>query len=226
MQWFQPRSTRAHLDRQGVSPINPSFQRPCQTTGLNCTWNNPGCKVHGANMGPTWVLSAPDGPHVGPMNLAITERRLKSSNLWFHFLSRCLTRRICSMNRTRWRRRPTNRRTGHGWGGGWEAGGQKLDEAGAEEGENSNTVRTGRGDRREIWHYSAVIMGAMASEITSLTIVYSAVYSGADHQRKHQSSASLAFVRRIHGSPVNFPHKWSVKRKMFHLMTSSCHGRS
>ena len=28
--------------------------------------------VHGANMGPTWVLSAPDGPHVGPMNLAIT----------------------------------------------------------------------------------------------------------------------------------------------------------
>ena len=28
-------------------------------------------KVHGANTGPTWVLSAPDGPHVGPMNLAI-----------------------------------------------------------------------------------------------------------------------------------------------------------
>ena len=28
-------------------------------------------KVHGANMGPTWVLSAPDGPHVGRMNLAI-----------------------------------------------------------------------------------------------------------------------------------------------------------
>ena len=33
--------------------------------------NNPHSKVHGANMGPTWVLSAPDGPHVGPMNLAI-----------------------------------------------------------------------------------------------------------------------------------------------------------
>ena len=30
-------------------------------------------KVHGANMGPTWVLSAPDGPHVGPMNLAIRD---------------------------------------------------------------------------------------------------------------------------------------------------------
>ena len=31
----------------------------------------PDSKVHGANMGSTWVLSAPDGPHVGPMNLAI-----------------------------------------------------------------------------------------------------------------------------------------------------------
>ena len=31
----------------------------------------PDNKVHGATMGPTWVLSAPDGPHVGPMNLAI-----------------------------------------------------------------------------------------------------------------------------------------------------------
>ena len=37
-------------------------------------------------------------------------------------------------------------------------------------------------------------MGAMASQITSLTIVYSTTYSGAE-QRKHQSSASLAFVR-------------------------------
>ena len=31
----------------------------------------PDSKVHGANMRPTWVLSAPDGPHVGPMNLDI-----------------------------------------------------------------------------------------------------------------------------------------------------------
>ena len=30
---------------------------------------SPDSQVHGANMGPTWVLSAPDGPHVGPMNL-------------------------------------------------------------------------------------------------------------------------------------------------------------
>ena len=43
------------------------------------------------------------------------------------------------------------------------------------------------------WHYCDVIMSAMASQITSLTIVYSTVYSCSD-QRKHQSSASLAFV--------------------------------
>ena len=58
-----------------------------------------------------------------------------------------------------------------------------------------------------------VIMGAMASQTTSLTIVYSTVYSGADH-RKHQSSASLAFVGGIHRGPVNSPHKWPVTRKM------------
>ena len=34
---------------------------------------NPDNKVHGANMGPTWVLSAPDGPHVDPITLAIWE---------------------------------------------------------------------------------------------------------------------------------------------------------
>ena len=63
-------------------------------------------------------------------------------------------------------------------------------------------------------HYIDVIMGAVASQIASLTIVYSTVYSDAD-QRKHQSSASLAFVRGIHRGPVNSPHKWSVTRRMF-----------
>ena len=63
-------------------------------------------------------------------------------------------------------------------------------------------------------HYNDVIMGAMASQITSLTIVYSTVYSDAD-KRKHQSSASLAFVRGIHRWPVNSLHKWPVTRKMF-----------
>ena len=55
-----------------------------------------------------------------------------------------------------------------------------------------------------ITHYNDVIMGTIASQITSLTIVYSTVYSDAD-QRKHESSTSLAFVRGIHRSPVNWP---------------------
>ena len=64
------------------------------------------------------------------------------------------------------------------------------------------------------YHYNGVIMSAMASQFTSLTIVYSTVYLGAD-QRKHQSSAPLAFVRKIHRWPVNSPHKGPVTRKMF-----------
>ena len=57
-------------------------------------------------------------------------------------------------------------------------------------------------------------MGSIASQITSLTIVYSIVYSDTD-ERKHQSSASLAFVRGIHRWPVNSKHKGPVARKMF-----------
>ena len=63
-------------------------------------------------------------------------------------------------------------------------------------------------------HYNDVIMTTIASQITSLTVVYSTVYSDAD-QRKHQSSASLAFVRGIHRGPVNSPHKWPVTLNMF-----------
>ena len=57
-------------------------------------------------------------------------------------------------------------------------------------------------------------MNKVASQNTSLTIVYSIVYSDAD-QRKHQSFASLAFGWGIHRRPVNSPHKWPVTRKMF-----------
>ena len=64
------------------------------------------------------------------------------------------------------------------------------------------------------WHYSDVIMGVMASQITSLTIVYSTAHSGAD-QRKHQSSAWLVFVRGIRRSPVNSRHTGPVTRNMF-----------
>ena len=63
-------------------------------------------------------------------------------------------------------------------------------------------------------HYSDVIMSVMASQITSLTIVHWTFFWDAD-QRKHQSSASLAFVREIHRWPVNFSHKWPVTWKMF-----------
>ena len=57
-------------------------------------------------------------------------------------------------------------------------------------------------------------MGTISSQITSLMIVYSNVYSDAD-QRKHHSPAPLAFVWGIYRGPVNSPHKWPVTRKMF-----------
>ena len=63
-------------------------------------------------------------------------------------------------------------------------------------------------------HYNDVIMGMIASQITSLAIVYSIVYADAD-QRKHESSASLAFVRGIHRGQVNSPHKWPVTWKIY-----------
>ena len=70
---------------------------------------------------------------------------------------------------------------------------------------------------KHVWgihHYNDVIMGAIASQITNLTIVFSTIYLDTD-QRKHQSSATLAIVRGIHRRPVNSPHKWPVTRKMF-----------
>ena len=59
-----------------------------------------------------------------------------------------------------------------------------------------------------------VIMIPMTSQITGISIVYSTVCWGAA-QRKHQSSASVAFVWRIHGRPVDSLHKRRVTRKMF-----------
>ena len=70
------------------------------------------------------------------------------------------------------------------------------------------------------WHYGDVTMTTIASQITSLTVVYSIVYSGAD-QRKHQSSASLAFVRGIHRDRWIPRTKGQLRGKCFHLMTSS-----
>ena len=59
-------------------------------------------------------------------------------------------------------------------------------------------------------HYRDIIMGAMASPITSLTIVYSTVYSGAD-QRKHRSSASLVigeFLAQMASNAKNVSIWW------------------
>ena len=72
-----------------------------------------------------------------------------------------------------------------------------------------------------IFHYIDVIMTTMASQITSLTAVYSTVYSDAD-QRKHQISASLAFVWGFHRDRWIPRTKGQLRGKCFRLMTSSC----
>ena len=63
-------------------------------------------------------------------------------------------------------------------------------------------------------HYNDVIMGTIASQITSLRIAFSTAYLDTD-QRKHQSSASLAIVRGIHRRPVNSLQKGPVTGIMF-----------
>ena len=67
-------------------------------------------------------------------------------------------------------------------------------------------------------HCNDVIMSVMASQIPGVKIVHSTVCSGSD-QWKHQSTASLAFVRGIHRWPVISPHKGPITRQM---ITSSC----
>ena len=69
-------------------------------------------------------------------------------------------------------------------------------------------------------HYYDVIMTTMASQVTSPMVVYSTVYSDAD-QRKHQSSASLAFVWGIHWDRWIPRTNGQLRGKCFHLMTSS-----
>ena len=63
-------------------------------------------------------------------------------------------------------------------------------------------------------HNNDVIKSTMGSQIASLTIVYSAVYLGADRS-KHHSYAPLVFVWGIHRWPVNSPRKWQVTQKIF-----------
>ena len=89
--------------------------------------------------------------------------------------------------------------------------------------DNSQRINGAVSRSQKHLHYSDVIMGAMAPQIASLTIVYWTVYSGVN-QRKHQSSASLAFLRGSHRGPVNSPHKWPVYKRgiYFHVMMSWC----
>ena len=54
-----------------IIDINLTVMEPCEIQRYK--QKNPDSKVHGAVMGPTWVLSATDGTHVGPMNFAIRE---------------------------------------------------------------------------------------------------------------------------------------------------------
>ena len=64
-----------------------------------------------------------------------------------------------------------------------------------------------------IRHNSDVTVGTMASQITSTSPICWTFCLGS-HQRKHQRSASLVFVRGIHRWPVDPPHKGPVTRKM------------
>ena len=143
----------------------------------------PDSKVHGANMGPTWVLSAPGGPHVSPMNLAIWVRLsrceicwaliCKYMYVWHHHLKR--SNMIWFWNQ--------------------------------ETRESQQSVQNPivSASKEDLLHYCDAIMGTVASQITSLTNVYTTVYSDA-YQSKHQSSASLAFVWGIHRGPRWIPN--------------------
>ena len=72
----------------------------------------------------------------------------------------------------------------------------------------------------QLSHYSDVIMGTTASQITSFTFVLSTVYSGTD-ERKHQSSASLAFVRG--NSPVTDEFPAQMASNMENASIWWCH---
>ena len=78
------------------------------------------------------------------------------------------------------------------------------------------SIRGGRPWNYMEIHYSDVAMSPFASQITSVSIVYSTVCSGAD-QRQHQSPASLTVVRGIHWWLVIYPNKRPLTRKMYPL---------
>ena len=149
---------------------------------------SPDIKVHGANMGTTWVLSAPGGAPCSPHESCY----LGPVTGGDRFLSPSVHVRACCVQLSvGFSPHPSVILNRH----------------------ILSPLRPNGAEMRQC-HYCDVIMSPTASQITSLTIVYSIVYLGTD-QRKHQSSVSLAFVWGIHRRPVNSPHKWPVMRKMF-----------
>ena len=165
----------------------------------------PYSKVHGANMGPPGSCR----PHVGPM-LAPWTLLLGSTHITHS--SSIREKRPCLVFSNNvapnkllislWIDKCIDTDTDESWPNGYQADYRR--------GRQNECMRF----RGYGVYYNDVIMGTIASLITSLIIVYSTVYSDAV-QRNHQSSASLAFVWGIRRGPVNSPHKWPVTRKMF-----------
>ena len=69
--WYSPGDLRLLPSCQTASPTTWDWFQIHNYRYRHNIWDAPNSKVHGANIGPTWALSAPDGPHVGPMNLPI-----------------------------------------------------------------------------------------------------------------------------------------------------------
>ena len=70
-------------------------EQPRQWFKDACRLNGPDCKVHGANMGPTWGWQVPGGPHVCPMNLAIRGLCCFSQGLWHFSLNMAIGIDVC-----------------------------------------------------------------------------------------------------------------------------------
>ena len=190
----------------------------------------PDSKVHGANMGPNWVLSAPDGPHVGLMNLAIGYSfKIMPIHI---FIQRPVCR--CGFNNPVFIATAANGNFCHIME--WKC---HFDEffvtgcTGSCHFDNFQCNQWWKFHQNDIF-VSVYIESSLILQHDSLYFLLymlnlsyqdpNAMYEtpfktsvgkcDAD-QRKHQSSASLAFVRGIHRWPVNSPHKWPVTRKMF-----------
>ena len=85
-QWDSAEFPWKHVFRKCLSYQIDSFEGTCNYDWRMLIWHTPDSKVHGANLEPTWVLSALDGLHVGPMNLTIRDC-ISGEIQWFVDLS-------------------------------------------------------------------------------------------------------------------------------------------